>query len=773
MTSKKHRHHAARPPSREAADRDASQSRSGGQRAAKPWTFRLLASILIPTLLLGTAELTLRLLGYGHPATFYLESRINGQQIVFDNPRFGERFFPPQLTRTPTPTRFPAAKPAGTFRILLFGESAALGDPRPAYGMGRYLEALLGERHPSTRFEVINVAMAAINSHVLREMTRECVRYDADCWIIYMGNNEMVGPFGAATIFGLKVPPLALIRAQLALKKLRLGQALSHLADRLSPKPTSPWRGPSMFLDQAIAPDDPKRTAVHQHFESNLRDMLEYGVEAGVPILLCSVASNLKDCPPLASRHSLKLDPAEIQAWNQAYTNGLSAEQADQPAPALDHYAAAEQIDPLFAEARYRQGQLSLALNNTPLALNHLQAARDADALPFRTDTEINRLARELATEFSHQGVIFVDMAQAFNTEGPADRRWFLDHVHFTFEGNDQAARLLADSLAHRFPDRLHPPQDRDVQDSREHLEALLALTDWNRAKTLESMIDRLSAPPFSTQSDHAERLRHLAKEITELRAHFNPQEQAEAKAVYSQAIARHPDDPRLYENYAEFQEATRDIDGAIDSWNRVSTLLPHYFVPWFHLGRLQALASRSAQAHEAFQHCLKLRPDLDEARLEIGRLLFSEGRHEASLKMFEELHQRNPDNSRVLRYMAEPLGALQRRDQVIAVLNQAVQLQPGYWEARYLLGVELGLKGDYATAITQFAPVVQARPDFLLARINLGVAYARTGQFPQAREQFEAVLQLDPNNADALQYLRHLNTRTTPQESRRPPPER
>ncbi len=46
----------------------------------------------------------------------------------------------------------------------------------------------------------------------------------ADIWVIYMGNNEVVGPFGAGTVFGRQVPPLPLIRASLALKTTRIGQ---------------------------------------------------------------------------------------------------------------------------------------------------------------------------------------------------------------------------------------------------------------------------------------------------------------------------------------------------------------------------------------------------------------------------------------------------------------------------------------------------------------------------------------------------------------------
>ena len=127
----------------------------------------------------------------------------------------------------------PAQKPPGTYRIFILGESAAMGDPEPAFGAGRYLEALLHERFPRAKFEVINVAMTAINSHAILPIARDCARQAGDLWIVYMGNNEMVGPFGAATVFGTQAPPWPFVRLNLAIQQLRLGQLLAAAGQNL------------------------------------------------------------------------------------------------------------------------------------------------------------------------------------------------------------------------------------------------------------------------------------------------------------------------------------------------------------------------------------------------------------------------------------------------------------------------------------------------------------------------------------------------------------
>ena len=190
--------------------------------------FRWLAGLLVPAVVLLGVELALRLMGWGYPTHFFVRSEPGSPDLFRENPKFGWCCFPPRLARAPDPIRLSKAKPPGTYRIFVFGESAALGDPEPAYGFSRILRELLEERCPGTKFEVVNVAMTAISSHVIVRIARDCLPFQGDLWILYMGNNEVIGPFGAGSVFGLKSPPRSLIRASLALKRTRLGQMLRN-----------------------------------------------------------------------------------------------------------------------------------------------------------------------------------------------------------------------------------------------------------------------------------------------------------------------------------------------------------------------------------------------------------------------------------------------------------------------------------------------------------------------------------------------------------------
>ena len=134
----------------------------------------ILSAALLPWFFLCLVEVVLRCAAYGYDPGFFKKVHVAGENYEVENFKFGWRFFPPQIARSPVPSRFLTDKRAGTIRIFLFGESAAMGDPEPAYGFGRQLQRIVQDRHPDRRVEVINVAMTAINSHVIREIARDC-----------------------------------------------------------------------------------------------------------------------------------------------------------------------------------------------------------------------------------------------------------------------------------------------------------------------------------------------------------------------------------------------------------------------------------------------------------------------------------------------------------------------------------------------------------------------------------------------------------------------
>ncbi len=336
----------------------------------RKWLFGLVGFVVLPLLLLAGLELALRVAGYGYSTAFFKRLRIGSEDFLVENDKFGLRFFPPELARSPPPVVMKARKGPRVYRIFLLGESAALGDPRPAYGAGRYLQALLEERYPAIDFEVICGAVTAINSHAILPIARECAGQQGDLWILYLGNNEMVGPFGAATVFGSQAPPLWQVKFSLAVEQTRLGQLLTALAGKLAGagKHGPSWGGMQMFMQSRIAPRDPRREVVYRNFRRNLEDILRAGRRAGVPIILSTVAVNLKDCPPFASWLEPSLTEDDRQSHAALCSEAAKAQAEGDFAGAVRKLEQAARLEPRSAELQFRWGEclLPLATNRPP-----------------------------------------------------------------------------------------------------------------------------------------------------------------------------------------------------------------------------------------------------------------------------------------------------------------------------------------------------------------------------------------------------------------------
>ncbi|MHB1309857.1 MAG: tetratricopeptide repeat protein [Limisphaerales bacterium] len=715
--------------------------------------------MLIPLLLLAATEIGLRLAGYGYSTGFFRTATIGGESVLVENDKFGLRFFPAALARTPAPVVLRPAKPPGTIRIFVLGESAALGDPRPAYGFGRYLEVLLRERHPQARFEVVNVAMTAINSHAILPIARECARYDGDFWLVYMGNNEFVGPFGANTVFGPQAPSAGAVRARLALQSTRVGQALNTLGNHLRGRESAAtnWTGLKLFLGNELAPNDPRREQVYANFTRNLEDLVRAGTRSGARVIVASVASNLKDCPPFASWAGTNLPAADRQEWTQLLATAKLVQASGHLADALPVLRAVVAEDPAFAEGHYRLAQSELASGKAREARRHFELARDTDALPFRADTRLNQIAGEIVRQAAHPRLTWLDAAAAIaagSPDGLPGEESFHEHVHLTFDGNYRLALAIAAQVEAGLPENLTREAAPDWT-SQAICEERLALSDWNRYGVLESMIQRLLDAPYTNQLNHLPRLRSAWSRLQEVKSRLTPSARFEAVPLYEDAIRRTPADHRLHENYAEFLEATGELAKATAEWQRVRELLPHHFLGGYHAGRLLARQKKYPEAREALNQALALRPDLTEAHAELGSILAAEGKPEEALRRYDEALRLRPESgARLQLERADALVRLNRREEAIEALREAIRLRPTYWEARYLLGVEMAVDGKLDEAESQFAEVVRLRPDHLLGHLNLGIALARRQRFEDALVEFNEVLRLDPLNQKALQAV-------------------
>ncbi len=325
--------------------------------------------------------------------------------------------------------------------------------------------------------------------------------------------------------------------------------------------------------------------------------------------------------------------------------------------------------------------------------------------------------------------------------------------MHFNFDGNYRMARALAEQIA-----QLLPPQvvERagNTWVAQDECERDLGLTDWNRRDVYDNMHRRFLQAPFTGEPENAAKAGTWAARVGRLQPLLNQTNATAAREVYLHAISRWPDDFRLHMNYAAFLEGTRDLKDAVSEWQQVESLLPHHYLAAFEIGRLSAVLNQNDEARVWLSRALLARPDLSEGWYELGRVQATVGQFEAALASFGRACQLVPAEPRYRCEMAKALIKLQRRDEAIAQLDQAVKVGKDFWEAHSLLGEQLAFNGRIAEARRQFEETLRLNPNVAIAHYNLGVVLVKQGQLAEARREFGEVLRLDPENIMARSAL-------------------
>jgi cytochrome c-type biogenesis protein CcmH/NrfG len=99
-------------------------------------------------------------------------------------------------------------------------------------------------------------------------------------------------------------------------------------------------------------------------------------------------------------------------------------------------------------------------------------------------------------------------------------------------------------------------------------------------------------------------------------------------------------------------------------------------------------------------------------------------------------------------------LSALGLEARAVKSFATALQLEPEFWQAHYLLGVEMANQGGIGKAQGQFMEVIRYRPDFAPAHFYLGISLAAQKKPAQVLAEFRTVLQLDPADSSARQEI-------------------
>jgi len=625
----------------------------------------------------------------------------------------------PRATRHSfNPQEFLVEKPPNGFRVFVIGGSSAYGFPWGArVAFARALGDALQASRPEREVEVVNAAAMSYGSHRLRILTRELLAYDPDLLIVYSGHNEFVE---RRFYREMLERPEELDRLRKLLYRWRLFSLLSRTRERIgrdgnggvASEAGEDGAGRLLGLDvsreYSVNVGESEVAEVRALFEENLRAILDMADRAGVPVLLCTVPSNLRGWVPNQSLFDSRTTFEQQQELLALLAESGEALERGDAVSAVAGLERASNLAPGHAETWYRLGQAYEAVGRYDEARAAYVRARDLDAQPARAVSALNDTLRALAAERSSP---FLDAERVFERASPHGLIGFNlieDYVHPKPEG-------------HR----------------------LLALELWKLVEESGLAGEPRPADP---------------RRFDEVVGGLDPGDPgADPDAPEAAAGA---ETPSLLFNLAVVLENQGRFDQAMEKYRACLDLDPTHAVARSNLGRLLNRQGRFAEASREFSLALRANPGHVPAMVGLGEALRMQGRLAEALEQFSRATATDPGSAPAWNRLGVALSQQKRYAEAEAALRKGVELDPRNAEHQVDLGYTLLFVGKYDAAGSAFRAGLDLRADDARARNGLAAVLTEKGRLDEAERLFNQSLQADPRDPFARQGLAEIERR-------------
>lgn len=327
----------------------------------------------------------------------------------------------------------------------------------------------------------------------------------------------------------------------------------------------------------------------------------------------------------------------------RVFIASLASNTRDQPP-----FSAAGNRGPSRAEGAFLEARHALRVGDVERARVLYDRARDLDVVRFRAPTAFNGVVRRVADA---TGSIYVPVAEAAARRahfGVPGTELFLEHVHPNRDGHALIAETFFAALRDaQFLGRAGRPERlRSLAEYREGMH-LTPFDERIVTHTVRTLTLRWPFVPLGRQRDY--------------RGTYRPNGMLDSLSF---AVSRGAIWETAKLRMAASYEARGHYDSAAAEYRGLARDAPLFEEPWRRLGKALAAAGRGQDAERAFERAMQITPTA-----EVAQAL-------ASL-------------------------ALDRRDLVrgIALLNQALALQPAQPDALHQLSMAYALAGDIPRA--------------------------------------------------------------------------
>lgn len=603
------------------------------------WFLLVFAWFIVPLLILAGLELGLRAAGYGmDTAPFQVLNTDRGRVYLCDRENLYHLFsHPVDIEKTKVEFAIPERKEPGTYRIFVFGSSAAAGWIHSA-SFSQLLQVMLMERFPGVRFEVYNLANAGLNSSIMRPLAQDCARMHPDAYVIYMGNNEVHGPYGLVTEYmareGRVMTPLE-IRLHQGMRRFRLGQWLDRAARK---DPISENQG----IPKDVSPEDPRLSQIWRNYEYNLRDMFHAAAGAGAEVFVSTLGANLRHWPPQPDLIWDALSEDKQREFENNLHTGKSLEEGGQWEEALHLYGNTETITESSPYLFFRQATCRWALGDHERARALYDKALERDSFTWvRAKHAFNATIRKAVNGHEGFNVVLVDGQAALEAAAPhatPGNESFADGCHLRPSGMYVLARAFYEQMCPKMPYWVRQHEDKDApMPELSDILALLGFSESLNELTLEMLIQK--SREYSMDCTHA-----LQTELDHIRAHPVLIDLARQFSLLREVIEAGTEDVQIAYKFVQCSKCLaypmdEEIEGLLCKLAERYAFDPSFQYQYSEILRFN---DKNNELEILFKKLVEHFPGDERAYLHLTPLLLSRGALEEARQLLTQARRRN-----------------------------------------------------------------------------------------------------------------------------------
>ena len=183
----------------------------------------------------------------------------------------------------------------------------------------------------------------------------------------------------------------------------------------------------------------------------------------------------------------------------------------------------------------------------------------------------------------------------------------------------------------------------------------------------------------------------------------------------------------------------------AIACYRRAINIKPEPIEAYWRLGEIAAAKGDSKTAIAYYQRALKIAPNRVQNYILVAKTLTQQGNWSAAKVYYQKALTLEPNNAEICANLGEVQIKLQRYEDAVQTLQQAIGHNPQLWRAYHLLGDALSQQKLWQKAVGAYEKAILFNSNsYSLTHYGLGLAHLELEQYPEAVKALNKSIELD-----------------------------